>query len=107
LPELVVTLAALRLGALDMALGNVMGSNLFNMAILAIDDVFYTPGALLSDVTVTHFASAFSAVLMSSLAIVGLRYRINHRVLNTVGWISLLLVSVCSLNVAILYNYGS
>jgi Ca2+/Na+ antiporter len=30
LPEVVVSLAAVRLGALDLAVGNVLGSNLFN-----------------------------------------------------------------------------
>jgi Ca2+/Na+ antiporter len=40
LPEIAVTLSALRLRALDMAIGNLLGSNLCNMAILAIDDIF-------------------------------------------------------------------
>lgn len=43
LPELAVTLSALRIGALDMAIGNLLGSNLFNVAIIAVDDVFYRP----------------------------------------------------------------
>ena len=31
LPELVVTISALRMGAVDLAIGNLLGSNLFNM----------------------------------------------------------------------------
>jgi cation:H+ antiporter len=34
-----MSIAAVRLGALDMALGNLFGSNLSNMAILAIDSI--------------------------------------------------------------------
>lgn len=34
LPEMAVTLAALRMGALDMAIGNLLGSNLFNVLVL-------------------------------------------------------------------------
>lgn len=39
LPELSVSLAAVRMGSVDLAVGNVLGSNLFNMLILALDDV--------------------------------------------------------------------
>jgi cation:H+ antiporter len=40
LPELVATLAAARLGADDMAIGNLFGSNLFNMFALGLTDFF-------------------------------------------------------------------
>lgn len=52
LPELVVTIAALRLGAVDMAVdmavGNLLGRNLFDILVLAIDDLAYTDGSLLA-----------------------------------------------------------
>ena len=37
LPELVVSFAAIRLGSYDMAVGNLFGSNIFNILILAVD----------------------------------------------------------------------
>ena len=40
LPELTVSLTAYRIGAVDMAVGNLFGSNLFNVSILALDDFF-------------------------------------------------------------------
>ncbi len=40
LPEVVVSVAALRIGAADMAIANLFGSNMFNIFILAIDDLF-------------------------------------------------------------------
>lgn len=42
LPEVVVTLSALRLRALDMAIAGLLGSNLFDLVIIAVDDGFYT-----------------------------------------------------------------
>ena len=51
LPEIAVTLAAIRIGALDMAVANLVGSNLFNTAIIAIEDLFYFPGPLLAAVS--------------------------------------------------------
>ncbi|MHB1083743.1 MAG: sodium:calcium antiporter [Thiobacillus sp.] len=105
-PEVVVTVAALRMGAVDLAIGNLFGSNLFNIAILAIDDVFYLPGPLLADVSLVHATSAFSAMMMSGLAVVGLVLRPVSRVFRTVSWISLLLLVIYLLNMWFLYLHG-
>ncbi|MDA8127462.1 MAG: sodium:calcium antiporter [Betaproteobacteria bacterium] len=105
-PEVVVTVAALRIGAVDLAIGNLFGSNLFNIAILAIDDLAYLPGPLLADVSLTHAASAFSAMMMSGLAVVGLVLRPASRVFRSISWISLLLLVVYLLNSLFLYLHG-
>lgn len=47
LPELVVTVSAARIGAADMAVGNILGSNIFNMGIVALADAFYFHGPML------------------------------------------------------------
>jgi len=94
LPELVVTISALRLGVVDMAIANLLGSNLFDILILAIDDLVYTPGPLLASVSPTHAVSAFAAVIMSGIFIVALLYRPETRFLGTVGWASLSLMAV-------------
>jgi len=105
LPEMVVTVAALRLGAVDMAIGNLFGSNLFNVGILAIDDIFYLPGPLFDAVSATHAMSAFSAIMMTGVAVVGLLYRSRTRVFRTVGWASILLFTVYLVNTYMLYSY--
>ena len=106
-PEVVVTLAALRIGALDMAIGNVLGSNLFNVAILAVDDIFYLPGPLFDQVSSIHSVSAVSAIMMSGIAIVGLLYRPTTSLFRKVGWISLLLFLIYLLNSYVIYLYES
>ena len=40
LPEITASLTAVRIGAIDLAIGNVLGSNLFNVTLLAVYDVF-------------------------------------------------------------------
>jgi len=105
LPEMVVTVAALRLGAVDMAIGNLFGSNLFNVGILAIDDIFYLPGPLFDAVSATHAISAFSAIMMTGVAVVGLLYRPRTRVFRTVGWASIFLFTVYLVNTYMLYSY--
>ncbi|WP_051180678.1 hypothetical protein RG903_02030 [Thermithiobacillus tepidarius DSM 3134] len=105
-PELAVTVAALRLGALDMAIGNLFGSILFNLVIVAVDDVFFLQGPLLSLVSPIHAVSVLSAMMMMGVAIVGLLYPASPRFLKNVGWASLFLLSLYLLNAYVLYLYG-
>jgi cation:H+ antiporter len=105
-PELVVSIAAVHLGALDMAIGNLLGSNLFNIMIIALDDIAYLPGAILADVSIAHAATALSACMMTGIAVVGLMYRPASRLLGMVGWASVLLAGVYLLNTFLVYLYG-
>jgi len=107
LPELAVTLSALRLGALDMAIGNLLGSNLFNVTIVAVDDLFYRPGDLLSDVSLVHAVTASSAIVMTGLAVVGLFFRPSGRVLRAVGAVSVGLTVVYLLNTYLVFLHGA
>lgn len=106
LPEMVVTLAAMRLGAIDMAIANLLGSNLFNVAIIAIDDLAYTRGALLAAVAPAQALSVFSALMMTGAVVVGLIYRAEGRVLRRLGWVSLLLVVLYLANTWVLFRHG-
>jgi cation:H+ antiporter len=107
MPEVVVTVAALRIGAVDMAIANLLGSNLFNVLILAVDDVFYTKGPLLSHVSAVHAVSAVSAVVMTGIVVVALLYRPRTRILRTVGWVSIGLFTVYVFNTYVLYLHGA
>lgn len=88
LPELTVSIAALRIDAADMAVGNLFGSNLFNMAILGLDDIAYFKGPLLASASPTHVVSALAAIAMTAIAAAGLTYRIGRKRLP-VAWDSL------------------
>ncbi|MDP4284050.1 MAG: sodium:calcium antiporter [Bacteroidota bacterium] len=75
LPELVVCLAALRIGALDMAVGNLLGSNVFNIFILGIDDVFYKEGSLFEAISPAHLLSVFITIIMTAVVGLGLLFK--------------------------------
>ena len=102
-PELVVTIAALRVAALNMAIGNLLGSNLFNILIIPVIDVLYLKGPILSHVSSVHAISAMSAMIMTGVFIIGLFYRARTRFHRTVGWASLILFSVYLINSYVLY----
>ena len=106
-PEIAVTIAAVRIGALDMAIANLLGSNLFDILIIAIDDIFYLPGPILAHVSPVHAVSAFSAVIMTGIAVIGLFYRPGGKLLRTVGWISVFLLALFLINSWVLFRYGA
>lgn len=103
-PEVAVTISALRIGALDMAIANLLGSNLFDIVILAMDDAFYTKGPLLAYVDTSHALTAFTAVMMSTLVTVGLTFRPKKRVILGLTWVSLGLLMLYVLNSWILFG---
>lgn len=81
LPELVTTLAALRLGADDMAIGNLFGSNLFNMFALGLTDIFYIEGRFLSAIDPAFLLVGMLGLLMTGMGLIGNLARLERRVL--------------------------
>ena len=103
LPELVVSIAAVRLGAMDMAIGNLLGSNIFNILILAIDDVVYTAGPLLGAVEPSHAVPAVSAILMSLVTYHGLKTRAAKRPGMPLAWPSAAILALFAANAVLLF----
>ncbi|MGE0716330.1 MAG: sodium:calcium antiporter [Alphaproteobacteria bacterium] len=103
LPELVVAVAAARFGALDMAVASLLGSNLFDILIIAVDDVAYPGGPLLAAASPAHAVTAASAVVMTGIVVIGLLYRPQGRVFRAVGWVGLGLFTVYVLNAYVLF----
>lgn len=97
-PELATTWAALRIGAVDLAVGNLLGSNLFDLLILVFDDLAYLDGSLYRAVSGQHVLSALSACLMSGAVVVALAYRPTTRVRPAGSWASLALLVIYLLN---------
>lgn len=106
LPEMAVTLSALRLGALDMAIGNLLGSNLFNVTLLAVDDLAYTRGPLLADAAPAHAGTVSAALVMTGLVVIGLVLRVGPGLVPRLSWISVGLVAAYAVNAAVVYLAG-
>jgi cation:H+ antiporter len=86
LPEVVASLAALRMGAVDLAVSNIFGSNIFNIAALAIYDLAYLRGDMWRALDAIHGFTAVAAALMTALAIVGLVYQAAKKPRWLVSW---------------------
>ncbi|MGZ8948794.1 MAG: sodium:calcium antiporter, partial [Candidatus Aminicenantales bacterium] len=102
LPELTVSVAALKIGAVDMAVGNIFGSNLFNMLILAVQDLSYLEGPILASVQVQNLIPAIAAMAMTGLAIAGLIYNADKK-LFVWAWDSFGVILIFVVNLGLLY----
>lgn len=102
LPEVVVSIAAVKMGALNLAVGNLLGSNIFNILILGIDDLFFIKGPLLSFVNPNHAIPGLSAIVMTAVAIIGLAYRAEKKKLF-LAWDSAGMILIVVINLILLY----
>jgi cation:H+ antiporter len=103
LPELVVSISAVRLGAFDLAVGNLFGSNAFNMAAFFFADLAYRGGGLLSTVSSTHALTALWAIIMMNIGLMGIIYRAERR-FRLIEPDSLLMIVVYVLGLWLLFN---
>jgi cation:H+ antiporter len=102
MPEVVVSVAAARIGALDLAASNLFGSNLFNIAILGIDDVLATRGPILASVAPANLVTILAAMVMTGIAIIGLTYRAQRKRFR-LSWDSLAMVAMYAMAIAMLW----
>jgi cation:H+ antiporter len=81
LPELVATIAAVRIGAFDLAVGNLFGSNIFNMFAIGLTDVFYLKGQFISAIDPAFALVGLIALALTSLGLIGNLARVERRLL--------------------------
>jgi Ca2+/Na+ antiporter len=75
LPELVISFSSIRMGFLDMSIGNVLGSNMFNLLIIFVADVAMRGNSMLRNASPNHWASVGLIFLLTLLAAALLRAR--------------------------------
>lgn len=78
LPELVASLAALRMGALDLAIGNVLGSNAFNMLLLIPLDLVHK-GPILANVSKGHAITCLAGIIATLIVVLGQLYQVERK----------------------------
>jgi cation:H+ antiporter len=84
LPELSSVLTALKLKRYQMAIGDIFGTNLFNIQILFVADLAYRGGPLLGAAASFEIAASCLAALLTGVFLVGLLER-NNRTIGRVG----------------------
>ena len=75
MPEVVTCLAAVRIGSVDLAIGNLFGSNAFNMAIFLALDLAHPGGSIFAVLDPGHALSALVAVLLMAVGLAAIVLR--------------------------------
>ena len=98
MPELAVTVSAVRRGLFDMAISNIFGANIYNIFIIFLADICYRQGSFFSAVDArAHMLIAVLAVISSITVVIGLIYRSKKSCMR-LGWDTILMT--------IIYIYG-
>lgn len=105
LPELLAALAAVRMGAFDMAVGNLFGSSVFNMFGLGLADFFYMDGRFLGAIDPTFALVALLGMLLTNMALLGNLARVERKILF-LEIDTLLIIVVYLLGMFLLFQRG-
>jgi len=91
LPELVTTVAAVRRGALQLAVGGIIGGNTFDSLFLVLSDIGYRDGSIYHAVQTQDYFWLATGLAMTGVLLMGLMQRERRGVAN-IGWESMALI---------------
>lgn len=106
LPEIAASLAAIHLGAIDLAIGNVLGSNLFNIMLFFIYDLVDGRGNFWASLTNANAFAAVMTIMMTGVVIISLMYRASPKTPYRISWDGLAIASMYIGSIALLYLLG-
>ena len=94
LPEITVSVAALRIGAKELAVANMLGSNLFNISIIFINDTLYRRAPIFNSLSQHHIFTGFIVVLMTVIVCAGLILKPKKKTRSGLSGYSIALLAV-------------
>jgi cation:H+ antiporter len=103
LPETAVGIACLRLGAIDMAVAEILGSNMFDIVILFFIDLAYRQGPLFSSLSSVHLMTIVLAIVMTLVVMVGIRFPQKIKAFRFIAWHSAALMALYGFGMYCLY----
>ncbi len=97
-PELVTTLAAIRAGALTLAVSNIIGTNCFNILVIAAADLAYRQGSIYHDISSLQVVWGLVAILMTAVLLLGMvRRQVGG--FGNIGFESVVILAVYTITV--------
>jgi len=106
LPEIAASLAAIRLGAIDLAIGNVLGSNLFNTMLFFVYDIADGGNNFWASLTNANAFAAVMTMMMTGVVIISLMYRASPKTPYRISWDGFVLAGMYLGSMALLYLLG-
>lgn len=84
-PEFVSAIAAVRMGAVNLAVGNIIGGNAFDVLFLAASDFAYRDGSIYAAFSHQHLFTIALVILMTGVLLLGMLNR-ERRGIGNIGW---------------------
>ena len=106
MPELAVCIAALRLGAIDMAVADILGANMLDLAYIFLVDLAYRQGSLLGSVSTSHLFTAAVVAAMCLTVIIGLKFRQRRKTFSSISWYVPVLIGLYIFGAYALFTSG-
>ncbi|MGZ9811059.1 sodium:calcium antiporter [Pseudoroseicyclus sp. H15] len=107
LPELVTTLVAVRRGALQLAVGGIIGGNTFDTLFMVFSDIAYRDGSIYAAVGMNDLYWLATGMLMTAILLAGLILR-QRQGPARIGIESVLMIVIYATAVAVeVFNSGS
>jgi cation:H+ antiporter len=106
LPELFVSLGALKLGRVNMSVANIFGSNMMNMSFIPLMHLVSRNAAFYSEISPASIVMIFAAIIMSTLFMVGLLAK-SKRSICFLGWEALTILGVYATTAFIVFRMGA
>ena len=92
-PELVATVAAIRYGALTLAVSNIFGTNCFNLLVIATADLGYPHGSIYNEMAPVQMTWGLVTILMIAILLLGMVRRETYGI-GRIGFESALIMTV-------------
>lgn len=104
-PELVTTIAAIRRGALTLAVSNIFGTNCFNILVVAAADGAYPGGSIYHDMAPVQMTWGLVSILMTAILLMGMVRREIYGI-GRIGFESALILAVYAVALGIIVTGG-
>ena len=92
-PEFVSAIAAVRIGAVNLAVGDIIGGNAFDVLFLAASDIAYREGSIYAAFSNQHLFTIALVILMSGVLLLGMLNR-ERRGMGNIGWESVAMLGL-------------
>ena len=106
-PEIVVSISAVRMGVPDLALGDILGANMLDTAMVGLVDVFYVRGSIFAATSQVNLAVVAAALVMTLLVSLAIARPRDNYVVGRLSWYGPLLVGAYLVVAYVLFTYGA
>jgi cation:H+ antiporter len=102
-PEVIVSLTALRIGAIDLAVANMAGSIMYRASIIVVPDIFGS-GSILTSVSGDNLVLIAAAIIMALVAIIGINYPGRKQLRGLFSWYTPVIIGIYLLSAFIVFS---